>query len=230
MTIITRRRRIDNMLIFGYKHHTSARGVPSMEVKRSNVRDALRSRVSAERAQEIMMILEPLFLMCEQNRFFYGHADLVPQDIHATIEFLTKRPCVGVEYIGKSMIPQRLITCLQDTNFVVRLRRSLDMRLCKVLGDTNRANLYFDLRIGFGERLLHELPFNLWNQLWETVRCWIFCEVAGSLFEKEAVALEQIVRLLSGGYIVFDVKPTDPAIAFIVNQETSPPNQRYRSR
>lgn len=201
-----------------------------MEIRRSNLRNALLRRISTERVQEIMKILEPLFLMCEQNRFCYGYMDPLPEDIHVTIEFLTERPCVGIECIGKSMIPHRLTTCLQDSNFIVRLRRHLDQRLCDALGDTERVNLYYDFRFGFGERLFHVLPTNLWNQLWETVRYWIFCEFAGAPFEKEASALEQIVRLSAGGYIMFDVKPTDPTIAFIINSEIAAPGQRYRLR
>lgn len=200
------------------------------EVTRSVLFKTLLLHITEERAKEIMRILEPLFCMCAYERFFYGCNPIIPDEIRASIEFLTKRPCVGIECIAESVIPQRLLISLQNSNFITRTRMNLDLRLRSSLTETITFNLTYDLRYSFGTRLLTVLPSNLWNQLWESVRYWLLCEVAGKKFEQEAAALEQIVRLCAGGNILFDVKPTEPTIAHIVNAKTSTTNMRYRTR
>lgn len=200
------------------------------EVKRSILFKALLLHVTEERAKDIMKILEPLFRMCAHEQFFYGHNPNVPAEFHTAIEFLTERPCVGIECIAESIIPQRLLISLQNSNFITRTRLNLERRLELTLTETLRFNLTYDLRYSFGTRLLTVLPNNLWNQLWESVRYWLLCEVAGKKFEQEAAALEQIVQMCANGYIPFDFNPVRSNIAHIVNAKTSTTNAHYRTR
>lgn len=201
-----------------------------MDVHRSSLSETLLLHLPLERVKEIMMILEPLYFMCGHNCFAYRNGLCPSAEIQEAIQFLTKQPCVGIEFIAESVIPQRFLISSQNSNFIARTRTHLHQKLHATLGSIKIKNLGYDLRISFGDRMMHVLPQNLWNQLWETVCYWLQCEIAGMAFEREAKALEQIVRLCASGYIVFDMNPRDPSIAVIVNTVQSTTNQRYRSR
>ncbi|MCX6714923.1 MAG: hypothetical protein NTX72_03845 [Candidatus Uhrbacteria bacterium] len=201
-----------------------------MEVRQSTLRDMLLRHLTPERVIEIMTILEPLYAMCTRERFFYGHVECFPSEIHKHIQFLTQRPCDGIEFLAESVIPQRLLISVQNTNISVRSRSHMQTKLFATLGIIQVHNFDFDFRFSFGNRLMHVLPQNLWNQLWETVRYWLLCEIALKPFKKEAAALQQMVCLCASGYIPFDFNPIKPTIAHIVNEKTSTTNMRYRTR
>lgn len=200
-----------------------------IEVRRSALRDALLRNTTEERTREMMRILEPLFCMCAHDRFFYDRRPELPPEIHTSIAFLMNRPCDGTEFIAESVVPLRLMSAIQNTSFITYVRQCLEQRLKASLNETTSFNLAYDLRFSFGNRLLNDLPSNLWHQLWEIVRYWLLCEVAGKPFRKEALALEQMVRLCAAGNLAFGTKPSAPTILYLVNAKTAPPNTRFRA-
>ena len=201
-----------------------------MEVRRSTLREAMSRYTTEQRTQEIMKILEPLFCMCERDQFLYGFNPELPQGIQTHIAFLTNRPCVGVEGVAESGIPKHLVTSQHNSNFISRTRVRLYQRLRNSVDPMKNINLTFDLRLSFGNRFRNDLPINLWNQLWESIRFWLLCEIGGKEFKKEAHALEHIVRLCTGGAIVFDEKPTETTVMLVVKAKMTSGTERYRLR
>lgn len=199
------------------------------EVRRSQMRQALLRHLSTEQARDMMTVLEPLYCMCAHDRFFYGYKPELPPDIHVSMALLMNRPCNSTEFIAESVIPERLMRAIQNTSFITYVRQNLDRRLNASLNGTTSFNLAYDLRFSFGNRLLNDLPNNLWHQLWEIVRYWILSEVAGKSFQKEASALEQMVRLCAAGNLAFGIKPSAPTILYLVNAKTAPPHTRFRA-
>lgn len=200
------------------------------EVRPITLRNTLLRYLTPERVKEIMAILEPLYAMCTRERFFYGHVECFPSEIHKHIQFLTRKPCDGIEFLAESVIPQRFLISVQNTNLIVQSRIHFQKRLFTTLGMVKVHNFDFDFRLSFGNRLMHALPQNLWNQLWETVRYWLLCEIALKPFEKEATALQHMVCICANGYIPFEYNPIRPTMAHIVNAKNSATGMRYRTR
>lgn len=199
------------------------------EVRRSILRDALRRHITLRRTEEIMEILSPLFYMCERGLYFYGQNSCVPDEIHTSIALLTNRPCSGIEGIAESMIPLKLVTSLQNSNFVSRTRAHLQQKLTSSLETNAYHNFVIDFRLSFGERLQKVLPQNLWSQLWETIQFWLLSEI-NETFKVESNAFEQVAQLCVNGSILFDTKPTEPTIMLIVNAKTAPITKRFHTR
>ena len=198
------------------------------EVERSALQRALKRHTTDEHAKELMDILEPLYRMCAYEHFFYGHSTDIPEEIPEAIELLTQHPCSGIEFVAESIIPARLIRTPQNSNFIRRTRLCLEQRVVSYISVTHAFNLNYDMRYSFGTRLQSKLPGNLWNQLWESIRYWLLCEIAGDAYKQEADALRKIVRMCVGGNIIFDQKPNDPRITYVVNAKDPAPDTRFR--
>lgn len=200
-----------------------------IEVNRSYLRQSLTHSLSTERAHEIMNILEPLYVRCALGIYPFGEPIEFDQDVMRHIAALTNRSCEMVEPMAPETIPHSMTTAVRSTNFLPKLKTHAGHKIAALSQHARAHNLEIDLRYSFGNRLLNQLPSNLWLHLWDPIRYWLLAEIGGDVLQNEAKALEHVVRLSANGLIVFDFKPTSPTTVLVVcNQPQT--KQRYRLR
>ena len=194
------------------------------------LRESLLRRLPNDRVFQILEVLRPIYLLCEQHPFPFGDRTTIPAGLSYHIQTIIQLPCTRVDPIPRTYIPQRLLTGLQSTSLVTRTKFHLMPTLLSTIDQASMSNITYDFMQGFGFRPPGVLPPTLWIHIWNMVLLWVFAEIAGDKLEKEAASLEYVARLISSGYIVFDFKPSDKHVALVVCSALPNEEQTYRFR
>ncbi len=193
------------------------------------LRDALLKHLPRERVLQIMEILHAVYRKSDQQPFPYGHRILIPADLSSHIQTVMNLPCVAIEPVPHTRIPQRLMTAVPNSSFINRVKQHLYHQIRTNLDQPTRNTIEYDFMQGFGYQPLKPLPPNLWVNVWNILLLWIFCELVGEKLKKETLAMEQIAKVIASGCIIFDFKLSNNEIALIACRPTSD-DETYRFR